>query len=148
MAASAPSTSVIKVSQRPDNPHAKLVGTPSLEHTTGGGISIKQRLGIGALAPTNPKTGPPPVVKFAPPRPRPSALANLKINKKTPSLDLTSPSLGSPYDAPMYSPHSTSNLSPNTTNLTPSTSAPVSTANFPRPPAPFGTMYVLLFYIT
>lgn len=163
MAADVPSPT-IKVSRRPDNPPVKIADMSPSELTAGGGISTKQRLGIGALAPTNPGTGPPPPPKQRPlPESRPSALIGLKIKKKIPSLSNTTdvnsgvyiphePSHGSAHAASVHSPHPTSNMSLNITNMTPSTSVPVSAPIFHRPPIPNGTMYVFLLnsmvYIT
>ena len=160
VAANAPS-SAIKVSRHLNNPHTRIAEISPSEFTTGGGISIKQRLGIGALAPTNPKTGPPPPSKQASkplPISHPSALTSLKIKKMTPSLSITTDvnpasgthtwpeSLGSAYDASMHSPQITANVSPNTTNLMPSTPVvPIFTQTFHRPTIPHGTMYVFLF---
>lgn len=159
VAANAPS-SAIKVSRHLNNPHTRIAEISPSEFITGGGISIKQRLGIGALAPTNPRTGPPPPSKQAS-KPlsisHPSALASLKIKKMTPSLSITTdinPASGthtwreppgSAYDASMHSPQITANVSPNTANLMPSTPVPVSTPTFHRPSIPHGTMYVFLF---
>ena len=133
MAANVPSTDV-DFSQQPD-PHAQYRSEP----TSGGDrISIKQRLGIGALAPTNPKTGPLPLpMRPSMSKPLPPLLAGLKI-KKTPSLSISTnanPASGNEpplRSASMHSPHPSYNMSPNITNLTPSTSAPVFTPNFYR----------------
>ena len=140
-AAHVPSTAM-NFPQQP-NPHAQYHSEPT---SGGGGISIKQRLGIGALAPTNPKTGALPLSMRPPmPKPLPPSFAGLKI-KKIPSLSISTnanpasghePPLGS---ASIHSPHPTTNMSPNIPNLTPSTSAPVFTPNFYR------HVYVFFFF--
>lgn len=115
----------MNVSQWPDPPiNSSSAGS--------GGISVKQRLGVGALAPTNPKTGLPPIQVIKPlPKSHPS-WAGLKIKKITPlpiSTDVNpasgrEPSLGSAYDSSMHSADPTSKVSPNITHLTLSTSVP------------------------
>ena len=139
-----PSTS-INISQQPNS----LAQSRSEPTSGGGGISIKQRLGIGALAPTNPKTGLPLVMRPPMSKPLPPSLAGLKI-KKTPSLSISTsanPAHEPPLrSASMLSPHPTPNMSPNIPNLTPSTSAPVFTPNFYRHVTPNETMYVFIFF--
>jgi hypothetical protein len=139
------SSTAKSILQRSDPP----TKSPS-EFTAGGsGISIKQRLGIGALAPTNPKAGPPPPPKQAikpPQRSHPPLWAGLKI-KKTPSSSISTdvnpsgyePSLEPVYDSSMHSPpHPTYDVSPNI-----STSASVSAPNLYRH-IPNETMYVFI----
>lgn len=140
------SSTAKNILQRPDPPTKS-----SSEFTAGGsGISIKQRLGIGALAPTNPKTGPflPPKQKIKPPqRSHPPSWAGLKI-KKTPSSSISTdvnpsghePSLEPVYDSSMHSPHPTYDVSPNI-----STSASVSAPNLYRD-IPNETMYVFIIF--
>jgi hypothetical protein len=146
-AANVPSTAK-KFSQQP-NPLAQSRSEPT---SAGGGISIKQRLGIGALAHTNPKTGPSLPLPMRPPmsKPLPPSLAGIKIKKKTPSLSISTnanPASGHEQSLrsasmTMHSPHPTSNMSPNIPNLTPRTSAPVFTPNFYRHVTPNETMCV------
>ena len=145
-ASNVPSTSTAKSLSQQPNLHAQFRSEP----TSGGGISIKQRLGIGALAPTNPKTGLPLPMRPPMSKPLPPSLAGVKI-KKTPSLSISTnanpsnPASGHEpplRSASMHSPHPTSNMSPNIPNLTPSTSAPVFTPNFYRHVTPNETMYV------
>jgi hypothetical protein len=118
--------STLNVSQRPDPP----------TKSGGGGISIKQRLGVGALAPTNPKIGPPPPKQALKPLPKshPPSWAGLKIKKTSLSISTdVNPASGheeSAYGSSMHSPHPTSNVSPNITHLTLNTSVPVSTPSY------------------
>ena len=126
-----PSTTI--VSQRPAPP----------TKSGGGGISIKQRLGAGALVPANPKTGPPPpqqVLKPLP-KPHPPSWAGLKINKK-PSLSISTDVNPAPGHEPsaysLNSPHPASSVSPNiNTSATPS---------FYRHVIPNETMYVFVSF--
>ncbi|KAF8167891.1 hypothetical protein B0H34DRAFT_683559 [Crassisporium funariophilum] len=83
----------IKISRRPTNPHARIADTPTSAIAAGGGISTKQRLAQGALAPTLPKEVPAQVSKAAH-RPLPqkaassSTLQQLSFKKK-PSLSIS-----------------------------------------------------------
>lgn len=145
-AANVPSAT-IDFSQQPDS----RLSEPT---SGGGGISIKQRLGKGALAPINPKTGGAIPLSMRPPLPKPhsqpSSLAGLKMNKISLSINTNAdpasrhePSFRS---ASLHSPHPTSNVSPNISNLTPNTSAPVFTPNFYRHVTPNETMCVFIIF--
>ena len=116
-------------------PSTGKIFSQQLNPPSGSGISIKQRLGLGALAPTNPKTGPFPLPTRPMSKPLPPSLAGIKIKKKNPSLSISTnanpasghePSLIS-ASMTMHSPHPISNMSPNIPNST-----PVFTPNFYR----------------
>ncbi|KAJ3502486.1 hypothetical protein NLJ89_g8864 [Agrocybe chaxingu] len=69
-----PLPSSIKIPRRPNNPHAKIADMPASAVPSGSGISTKQRLAQGALAPTIPKEVPSAPLKPPPPRSTPKPL--------------------------------------------------------------------------
>ncbi|GLB33577.1 hypothetical protein LshimejAT787_0104610 [Lyophyllum shimeji] len=74
---------------RPSNPHAKLVVMESENIASGSGISTKQRLAQGALAPTRPNAIPLPAPKQKVPPPplriNSGGMMNLSFKKKPPA---------------------------------------------------------------
>ncbi|CAA7266639.1 unnamed protein product [Cyclocybe aegerita] len=130
-----PLPSSIKIPRRPNNPHAKIADMPVSAIPSGSGISTKQRLAQGALAPTIPKEVPsaplkPPLPKSAP-KPLPtrtntSSFSGLSFKKKpiavtipettnhppslTPISAFKSPSIPLANSPPLHSPEPVSSF--------------------------------------